>query len=127
MIHDTSGNTMYDQAPNTSRPTDSQRMGAYTIATSKMEQGNQAQADAVQERERPRQQRRERARGSSRGCRGRGDRGGRDRKRDVGRAEWRYARDAVPSNHLQLTNEAKTKLTDARNRQKIEKLPKDGS
>ena len=118
---------MDDQIPDTSRCTDSQSMGAYTITTSKKEQGNQAQADAVQECERPGQQRRERARGSSRGCAGRGDRGGRDRKRDIGRAEWRYARDDIPSNHLQLTNEAKTKLTDARNRQKIEKLPKDES
>ena len=87
---------MDDQAPTTYRPTDSQSMVANTIATGKMEQGNQAQANAVQERERPKQQRRERARGSSRGRGGRGDRGGRDRKKDIGRAEWRYARDAVP-------------------------------
>ena len=91
---------MDDQAPNTSQPTDSQSMGANTIATSEMERGKQAQVDGVQERERPRQQRRERARGSSRGRGGRGDRGGSHRKREIGRAEWRYAKDAVPSNHL---------------------------
>ena len=91
---------MDDQAPNMSRPTDSQSMDANTIATSEMEQGNQAQADGVQEGERPRQQRRERARGSSGGRGGGGDRGGRHRKREIGRAEWRYARDAVPSNQL---------------------------
>ena len=91
---------MDDQAPNMSQPTDSQSMGANTIDTSKMEQGNQAQPDGVQEIERSRQQRRERARGSSRGRGGRGDRGGRHKKRDIGRAKWRYARDALPSNHL---------------------------
>ena len=75
-------------------------MGRNTIATSEMEQGNQAQADGVQERERPKQQRRERARGSSRGRGGRGDKGGRHRKREIGHAEWRYAKDALPTNHL---------------------------
>ena len=91
---------MDDQASNTSRPTDSESMGANKMATTKMEQENQAQADGLQERERPRQQKRERARGSSRGRGGRGDRSGRHRKKEIGRAEWRYARDALPSNHL---------------------------
>ena len=91
---------MDDQASNTPRPTESESMAANEIATSNLQQGKQAQFDGVQDRERPRQQNRERARGSSRGRGGRGDRGGRHKKKEIGRAEWRYARDTLPSNHI---------------------------
>lgn len=91
---------MDNQATNTSRATESESMGANTIASSNMEQGNQAQFDGSQDRERPGQQKRERGRGSLRGRGGRGDRGGRHKKKEIGRAEWRYGRDTPPSNHM---------------------------
>ena len=91
---------MDSQASDMPRHAESESMGANTIATSKMEQGNQKQFDGVQDSERPRQQTRERARGNSRGRGGRCDRGGRHSKKDIGRAQWRYAKDTLPSNHL---------------------------
>ena len=91
---------MDDETPNTSRPTEFEGIGANKTATTTMEKGIQAQFDGVQDRERPRQQKRERARGSSRGRGGRGDRGGRHKKKEIGRAEWRYARNTFPSNHM---------------------------
>lgn len=91
---------MDDQSSNTPRPTEPESMAANEIATSRLEQGEQAHFDGVQAREKPRKQKPERARGSSRGRGGRGDRGGRHKKKEIGRAEWRYARDTLPSNHI---------------------------